>query len=82
MEEYRPNPVPGGTIPAHDAAGRMHLGLAIPADQLQAWESHLAAHNVPIESRVQGARGGTSLYFRDPDGHLLELLTPGIWDIY
>ncbi len=26
--------------------------------------------------------GGTSLYFRDPDGHLLELVTPGIWSIY
>ncbi|MDZ4820644.1 MAG: glyoxalase, partial [Planctomycetota bacterium] len=27
----------------------------------------------------QGAR---SIYFRDPDGHLLELLTPGFWSIY
>ncbi|MGB8822056.1 MAG: glyoxalase, partial [Pseudolabrys sp.] len=23
-----------------------------------------------------------SLYFRDPDGHLLELATPGLWSIY
>jgi len=27
-------------------------------------------------------RGGHSIYFRDPDGHLLELATPGLWAIY
>ena len=26
--------------------------------------------------------GGESLYFRDPDGHLLELVTPGLWPNY
>jgi catechol 2,3-dioxygenase-like lactoylglutathione lyase family enzyme len=27
-------------------------------------------------------RGGRSLFFHDPDGHLLELVTPGIWPEY
>ncbi|MBB4053673.1 catechol 2,3-dioxygenase-like lactoylglutathione lyase family enzyme [Devosia subaequoris] len=27
-------------------------------------------------------RGGKSLYFRDSDGHLIELGTPGIWRTY
>jgi catechol 2,3-dioxygenase-like lactoylglutathione lyase family enzyme len=38
-----------------------------------------------LESRLHLValhRGGTSLYFRDPDGHLLELATPGLWTIY
>jgi catechol 2,3-dioxygenase-like lactoylglutathione lyase family enzyme len=40
---------------------------------------HLAAHGVQVElgpvDRI-GARGrGTSLYFRDPDGSLLELIS-------
>jgi len=26
--------------------------------------------------------GGEALYFRDPDGHLLEVVTPGVWNIY
>jgi len=26
--------------------------------------------------------GGHSIYFRDPDGHLLELATPGLWEVY
>ena len=25
---------------------------------------------------------GRSIYFRDPDGHLLELATPGLWSVY
>ncbi|MEP7038442.1 MAG: glyoxalase, partial [Acidobacteriota bacterium] len=35
-----------------------------------------------IESKVKWERGGTSIYFRDPDKHLLELATPGLWTIY
>jgi catechol 2,3-dioxygenase-like lactoylglutathione lyase family enzyme len=34
---------------------------------------------IAIESRITWARGGTSLYFRDPDGHSLEVATPGLW---
>ena len=25
---------------------------------------------------------GEALFFRDPDGHLLEVVTPGVWSIY
>ena len=32
-----------------------------------------------VESRIGWLRGGTSLYFRDPDGHSLEVATPGLW---
>jgi catechol 2,3-dioxygenase-like lactoylglutathione lyase family enzyme len=42
----------------------------------------LAEHGVGIESEVQWDLGGTSLYFRDPDGHSVELATPGVWPIY
>jgi catechol 2,3-dioxygenase-like lactoylglutathione lyase family enzyme len=78
----RPNPVPGGTVPPHDARGRIHVAFAIPAESLGAWEARLAACGVVVEGRVAAERGGTSLYFRDPDGHLVELATPGLWSTY
>ena len=78
----RPNPVPGGVVPPHDARGRLHVAFAIPADALDAWEARLAERGVAVEARVAAERGGTSLYFRDPDGHLVELATPGLWETY
>ena len=77
-----PSPAPGGTVPAHDGEGHLHLCFAIPGAELDAWEKHLERHGIPIESRVQWPRGGTSLYFRDPDGHSLEVATPGLWPNY
>jgi catechol 2,3-dioxygenase-like lactoylglutathione lyase family enzyme len=67
----------GGWIPPHDGAGPVHMAFAI--EDASAWETHLAAHAVAIESRVQWERGGTSLYLRDPDGHSIELATRGTW---
>jgi catechol 2,3-dioxygenase-like lactoylglutathione lyase family enzyme len=71
-----------GTIPPHDGKGRVHLAFAIAATALADWEAQLHDHGVPIEGRTRWPRGGESLYFRDPDGHLLELATPGVWPNY
>ena len=68
--------------PPHDGAGELHFAFAIPAAELPAWEARLAAKNVAIESRIAWERGGQSLYFRDLDRHLVELVTPGCWQIY
>src|SRR5262245_34240995 len=73
---------PGGTIPPHDGSGQLHLAFAIPGESLAEWERRLADRGVPVESRVTWDRGGKSVYLRDPDGHLVELATPGVWPIY
>jgi catechol 2,3-dioxygenase-like lactoylglutathione lyase family enzyme len=78
----QPGHTPGGTIPAHDGSGRLHLAFAVPRGELAAWESHLQAESVVIESRVEWQLGGTSLYFRDPDGHSVEIAAPGVWPNY
>jgi catechol 2,3-dioxygenase-like lactoylglutathione lyase family enzyme len=77
-----PSSTPGGTVPPHDGSGHLHLAFAVPADSLGQWETWLATHGVSIESKVIWPRGGTSLYFRDLDGHVIELATPGLWANY
>ncbi len=77
-----PVAMPRGFIPSHDGAGPLHLAFAIPVSDLAAWESRLAAQGVAIIGRVDWPKGGHSLYFRDPDGHLVELATPGLWPVY
>ena len=74
--------MPGGTIPPHDGHGPLHMAFAIGADALPQWEQRLRERGVEIEGRTDWSRGGHSIYFRDPDGHLLELATPGLWAIY
>ena len=77
-----PMEFPGGILPPHDASGRIHFAFAIDADELEAWEQELNRRGIAVESRVNWPRGGASLYFRDPDGHLGELVTPGCWATY
>ncbi len=72
-------PTDDGAIPPHDGAGPVHLAFAIEPAELPEWERKLAAAGVAVESRVKWGTGGTSLYFRDPDGHSVELAPPGIW---
>ena len=49
---------------------------------MPAWEARLTELRIAVESRVTWERGGVSLYFRDPDGRLVELATPGLWPSY
>jgi catechol 2,3-dioxygenase-like lactoylglutathione lyase family enzyme len=77
-----PAQLPGGVIPPHGATGRSHLAFSIAAEEVAPWRDRLAAANVEIEGEVTWPRGAQSLYFRDPDAHLVELLTPGFWAIY
>jgi catechol 2,3-dioxygenase-like lactoylglutathione lyase family enzyme len=66
----------------HDGAGELHLAFAIAAEELANWEAWLAQNGIAVEEKKTWERGGCSLYFRDPDRHLLEIATPGVWSIY
>ena len=78
----KPIETPGGSIPPHDGSGPVHIAFSIPADELEEWQRHLLEHGINLEGRTQWPRGGISVYFRDPDDHLLEIATPGLWRGY
>jgi catechol 2,3-dioxygenase-like lactoylglutathione lyase family enzyme len=71
-----------GTIPPHGTSGQAHVGFSVSCGDLSAWKERLIERGIAIESIITWPAGGTSIYFRDPDGHLLELLTPGVWPNY
>jgi catechol 2,3-dioxygenase-like lactoylglutathione lyase family enzyme len=66
----------------HDGDGELHIAFAIPASELARWESWLEENGVAIAERRTWDLGGQSIYFRDPDRHLLEIASPGVWSIY
>src|SRR4029453_5397431 len=74
--------LPGGTIPPHDGHGPLHMAFAISAAEPPAGESRRPYPGGASEGPPAWSRGGASIYFRDPDEHLLELATPGLWAIY
>ena len=69
----------GGKLPPHGATGPGHFALGVRADALSTWRDHLVASGVSIEAEVGWPGGGRSVYFRDPAGNSVELVTPGVW---
>lgn len=71
----------GDHLPPHGARGPGHFALGIATDELDAWRQRLRDRGVAIEKEVAWPRGGKSLYFRDPAGNSVELITPGVWGL-
>jgi catechol 2,3-dioxygenase-like lactoylglutathione lyase family enzyme len=66
----------------HDGDGELHVAFAVSSAELADWESWLQAKGIAVEEKRTWELGGSSLYFRDPDRHLIELATPGTWSVY
>ena len=71
----------GDHLPSHGTTGPGHFALGIGAEALDSWRNHLKSQSVTIEKEVEWPRGGRSIYFRDPAGNSVELLTPGVWGL-
>ena len=54
----------------------------VAAADFDAWRDRLSLYAIAEESVVHWNEGGRSIYFRDPDHHCVELITPGAWKNY
>lgn len=66
------------TLPAHQAQGAQHLAFEAPSDY-EGWKIYLISCGIAIEKEAVWRAGRRSFYFRDPDGHSVEIVEPGIW---
>jgi catechol 2,3-dioxygenase-like lactoylglutathione lyase family enzyme len=71
----------GDKLPPHGAEGPGHFALGIEMQSFDAWRQHLESHGVAIEKELEWSSGGKSIYFRDPAGNSVELITPGVWKL-
>jgi catechol 2,3-dioxygenase-like lactoylglutathione lyase family enzyme len=71
-----------GIVSPHHGDGELHLAFAIAAAELTSWEAWLAENGIEVEESRAWELGGHSLYFRDPDRHLIEVAAPGVWSNY
>jgi catechol 2,3-dioxygenase-like lactoylglutathione lyase family enzyme len=72
--------LPPVALSQHDGRGPGHIAFGISKDTLDSWRARLANHDVDLLKEISWESGARSLYFRDPDGHMIELATPGIWE--
>jgi catechol-2,3-dioxygenase len=72
---------PSGDIPTHGASGPGHVAFAIEEADLPDWKAHLRQHSIDIETEITWPSGGHSIYFRDPAGNSVELVTPKTWGL-
>lgn len=75
-----------GTLPSHGARGSGHVCFSVPISAYDAWRQHLISKGVQIIQEVDwplgspsDARAGSSFYFRDPSGNLLEIANNDFW---
>ncbi len=68
-------------IPAHGTTGAGHVAFRMEWDDIGAWREHLKSCGVEIETEYEWPAGGYSLYFRDPSGNCVELVTPDTWGL-
>jgi catechol 2,3-dioxygenase-like lactoylglutathione lyase family enzyme len=71
-------------FPAHGAftpPSIVHFALEIDKEKYDNAKSVLSEKNVKIDKEVVWQKGTNSIYFRDPGGNLVEIITPGSWPV-
>jgi catechol-2,3-dioxygenase len=76
--------VDNNSLPTHGAMtppSSIHFAMEIKEEDYQDWKELLVMNSISIEKEVGWENEAKSLYFRDPAGNLVELITPGEWPV-
>jgi len=71
-------------LPTHGAQSppaSIHFAMEIEERDYAQWKQLLAEYQIKIEKEVNWKDRSRSLYFHDPAGNLVELITPGEWPV-
>jgi catechol 2,3-dioxygenase-like lactoylglutathione lyase family enzyme len=60
--------------------GKTHIAFEIDSKNYDEWRSLLRKRRVEIAEKTW-EKGNRSIYFRDPDGNVIELIEPGLWPV-
>lgn len=66
--------------PPHYAYGSQHIAFEVPLEEYEAWKDKIQALGITIIQEQTWKGGLQSFYFHDPEGHVLEIIPPRIWD--
>jgi catechol-2,3-dioxygenase len=73
-----------GGLPTHGAMSppsSIHFAMEIEEQEYLPCKEHLARNGIAIQKEVDWDGKTKSLYFRDPSGNLVELITAGGWPV-
>jgi catechol 2,3-dioxygenase-like lactoylglutathione lyase family enzyme len=68
------------TLPPHHGEGNFHIAFEVPRDSYEAMKELIQCRGVTIEHEQHWFDDYYSFYFRDPDGHALEIVPQGMWN--
>src|SRR5690625_6139180 len=71
--------VDGQIVPLNGSRGAAHIAFSIKKEDLRKWREFFNENHIPIESEVTWPNGIVSLYFRDPAGNSLEVVSPDLY---
>jgi len=67
-------------LPGHFGEGNMHIAFELPKEKYDDTKAELKSAGIEIEHEQQWNDEYRSFYFRDPDGHSIEIVPAGMWD--
>ena len=66
-------------LPAHYGKGQMHVAFEVPKAEYEGYKQWIRSLGIDIEHEQHWHGEYYSFYFRDPDGHSLEIVPSGMW---